>query len=127
MEKKKTKTTKKSMYSEYRKETQEYMNTIHQFLNNRYGSVQPEWVGSLQLLATNYDMCLNAKDNIKENGLIVTGRFGDKRNDAVIIFKDAQTQVFKLLQEFGLMTKSINHLEQPEDETEEDYINSLTQ
>jgi len=105
MKKKLTKeqTSDKEKYSQYKEETQEFMENVEKFLVKKYDKLQPEWQGQLNILATNYDMFLEAKRVIKHDGLSVLNRFGGvEKHPLVNVMKDCNIQIIKLCQNFGL-------------------------
>ena len=60
----------------YSSQTQKFMAEVEAFLKKKYNELQPHWEGQLQLLATNYDLFIKAKEQVNEDGMLVQNRMG---------------------------------------------------
>lgn len=97
------KTSNKEKYSQYKEETQEFMENVEKFLVKKYDKINPEWQAQLDILATNYDMFLEAKRVIQHDGLSILNRFGGvEKHPLVNVMKDCNIQIIKICQNFGL-------------------------
>lgn len=67
---------KANKYSEYREETQQFMTSVEKYLKQKYGKIESQWVGQLNMLATNYDLFILAKERVAQDGLMIPNRFG---------------------------------------------------
>ena len=109
----KTQKTRKTAqkYSEYTEATQAFMKAVEGHLKAKFGDIEPQWEGLLAMLATNYELFWDCKQKIKEDGLMVRNRFGSwEKNPLLKVQTDAQIQLVKLVNEFGISPKSIKNL-----------------
>lgn len=115
----------KKMYERYGEEVIKYMWSVHKFLLNKFGYISDEWFLSLQMLADNLNMFFKCRDQIAEDGIFIENKFGNMDKHPLIkVQNDAQIQIVKLLNEFGLSPKSVARLK-IEDTEEDDLLNSL--
>ena len=122
---KKVQTQSKKLYTEYSEEIQNYMYVIHKFLNKKFGNINDEWIPSLFMLADNLHIFNMCKEQIKKDGLMITDRFGVLvKHPLIKVQNDAQIQIVKLLQQFGLTPYAMGKLKQVEDEND-DLLNEL--
>lgn len=122
---KKCTTQSKKLYTEYSEEIQNYLWTIHKFLNKKFGAINDEWIPSLMMLADNLHIFNLCKEQIRKDGLMITDRFGTMvKHPLIKVQNDAQIQIVKLLNEFGLSPKAVGKLKQVEDEND-DLLNEL--
>ena len=107
-------------YKDYSTQTQKYLSSVEKFLKSKYGAVKDEWEQPLQMLANNVEMFNQCKDIIKRDGLIVVAKNGfPTKNAAILIQIEAQKQINKLLDSFGLTPKAaakINLVDEDNDE-----------
>lgn len=117
---------RKNKYSEYGKDTQQFMVAVEKHLMDKFNTIEMQWEGLLQMLATTYDLYMNCKEKIKEEGLLITNRFGGlEKNPLLKVQVDAQIQCLKMVQEFGISPKSIKNLSITNNDDEE-FLNALT-
>lgn len=110
-------TQAKKLYKEYSIEVQNYMWTVHSYLNKKFGSINDEWIMSLMMLADNLEMFVQCRKQIKETGLMITNRFNVlEKNPLIKVQNDAQIQIVKLLNEFALTPKSAEKIETKEED-----------
>ena len=84
------------------------MYVIHKFLNKKFGNINDEWIPSLSMLADNLHIFNLCKEQIRKDGLLITDRFNVLTKHPLIkVQNDAQIQIVKLLNEFGLSPKSV--------------------
>lgn len=115
-----------NLYKDYSDETQAFMFAIHKYLKSKFGTINDEWVGSLKMLAENYELFTKCSKIIKEQGILVTDRFGVLvKNPALKIQTDSQIQCVKLLNEFALTPKAAKLFKTDENEEADDYLNGL--
>ena len=123
----KTQKTRRSAqkYSDYTTATQAFMNAVESHLKAKFGTIEPQWEGLLNMLATNYELFWECKDKIKEDGLMIQNRFGGfDKNPLLKVQTDAQIQIIKLVNEFGISPKSIKNLNVATND-EDDFIDAL--
>ena len=110
----------KNSYKEFSVPTAKYLNAVEKFLTTKYGAVNDEWKQPLIMLANNVEMYYQCADIIKRDGLIVTAKNGyPSKNPAILIQIEAQKQINKLLDSFGLTPKAaakINLVGEDDDE-----------
>ena len=117
---------RKNKYSEYSKVTQSFMNAVENHLINKFGELETQWEGLLIMLATQYELFNQCKEQIKTDGLMVKNRFGGwDKHPLLKSMTDAQIQTIKMVQEFGISPKSIKGLGTT-DNNEDEFLNSLT-
>lgn len=122
---KKVVTQSKKLYTEYSEEIQNYMYVIHKFLNKKFGNINDEWIPTLTMLADNLYIFNLCKEQIRKDGLMITDRFNVLvKHPLIKVQNDAQIQIVKLLNEFGLTPKSVGKLKAEEDENN-DFLDSL--
>lgn len=110
----------KNNYRDYTTSTSKYMKSVEKFLEEKYGKVNDEWVQPLMILADNLDIFNECKKSIKEHGLMMTAKNGaPTKNPLIKVQTDAQVQIQKLLQEFGLTPKAQTRLQLVNDDDDE--------
>lgn len=109
------------IYSMYNNEVQTTMRYIHTYLIKKYKRIQNEWLPSLSMLADNFSIFYQCRDAIKVDGIMVTDRFGTLvKHPLLKCQNDAQIQIIKLLNEFGLTVKAAAKLNGDDVEEDED-------
>jgi P27 family predicted phage terminase small subunit len=117
---------KSKKYSEYSERTQKFMNAVEKHLQTKMGNVESQWDGVLAMLATNFELFWKCKETISEEGLMVKNRFGQWDKHPLLKSQmEAQIQVIKLVNEFGLSPKAVKNLTVIGD-NEDDFIEELT-
>ena len=112
---------KASKYSEYREETQQFMTSVEKYLKQKYGKIESQWVGQLNMLATNYDLFILAKERVAQDGLMIPNRFGTlEKHPMLKQITDTNHQIIKMVQEFGLSPNAKGKIKQPKDSKDED-------
>lgn len=101
----------KKIYKKYDKEVIEYMTNLIKRLESQYGKINEEWRISLDLIAFNYDIIRRCQIDIEKNGLEKTDDRGRlSKNPNILTCNQAQTNLFKLLNSFGLNLMSQSKL-----------------
>lgn len=125
-QKKTAKNTLAKKYINYSSQTQKFMAEVEAFLRKKYNELQPHWVGQLELLATNYDLFIKAKEQVNEDGLLVQNRMGGwDKHPLLTTIKDANIQVLKFISEFGLSPSSNGKIKEKSEENDFEIINGL--
>lgn len=99
----------KKLYKNYDKQVQEYMQNVIDCLKQDYKEIPTSWRISLDLIADNYAIYLQAKDNVMKEGLIRKDNHGRTfKNQSFPLMLNTEAMVIKLLSSFGLspMSKS---------------------
>lgn len=117
--------TKRNKYSEYGRETQQFMLAVEKHLIDKFGNINSEWEGVLSMLATQYQVFVDCKDRIREDGMMITDRFNSLiKHPLLKVETDAIIQCNKLVQEFGLSPKSLKGLS-IQNNNEDEFLNEL--
>lgn len=115
----------KKMYERYGEEVVKYMWSVHKFLLNKFGYINDEWFLSLQMLADNLNMFFQCREQIATDGIFVENKFGNMDKHPLIkVQNDAQIQIVKLLQQYGLTPHAVGKLKNTEDD-DNDLLNEL--
>lgn len=99
----------KTIYKDYDKRVQEYMQNVMDCLKQDYKDVPKSWRISLDLIADNYDIYLKARDNVMREGLIRKDNQGRTfKNQSFPLMNVAQQNIMRLMSSFALtpMSKS---------------------
>lgn len=109
--------------NDYSTKTLKYLQSVRKYLKEKYGKVAPEWEQPLELLGDNLELYQQCKDSIKNDGLLLMAKNGSyTKNPLIKVQLDAQIQITKLINEFGLSPKSaskINLVDEDDDELKE--------
>lgn len=113
-------------YKNYSEQTQKFMSEVEGFLKKKYNEIQPHWEGQLQLLATNYDLFIKAKEQVDIDGLLVQNRMGGwDKHPLLTTIKDANIQVIKLINEFGLSPSANGKIKEKTNDDDFEIISGL--
>lgn len=92
-----------SRYKKYDKRTQEWMSKMIKDLTDEIGTIPNSYVVQLDLMADAFNIYTQATEEIQQNGILITGRQGDKvKNPAVSLLNSSQLFISKLLGSFAL-------------------------
>lgn len=108
----------------YTVKTQDYIDTVKEYLTDTYGSVKPEWEAIIEMLAYNLDLLKECKKSIKDNGIY--DRTTGKKNPLLTTVKDLQATIIKQVQHLGLSPYAVGKIKNEAEDDTEDYIDSLT-
>jgi phage terminase small subunit len=109
----------KKIYKKYDKEVIDYMVNLIKRLETQYGQINEEWRISLDLIAFNYDIIRRCQIDIEKNGLEKLDDRGRlSKNPNILTCNQAQANLFKLLNSFGLNLMSKSKLKGVEDESD---------
>lgn len=110
------------MKEKYNEETQEFSKTIFNFLKKRYGDVPEMFNHSIKILLVNYNMWVEAKNDLMSRGSMIADDKGNlKKNPMMKVFLDTQVYILNQLREWGITPrslKSLNKNEEKEPETD---------
>ena len=116
----------KKIYKEYEKKVIEYMDNLIKRLTNQYGIVNEEWRVSLDLIAFNYDLICKCQDDLVKNGMDKENSRGVLvRNPSLSTINQAQCNLMRLLNSFGLNIASKSRLGKVEVDNDEALIDNL--
>lgn len=114
---------KRSKYEEYTEQTQQFMNAVEKYLKVKYGKIEAHWDGQLQLLASNYDLYILAQEQVRQDGLMLTNRFGGQDKHPMLKqMSDSNAQVIKLIHEFGLSPSALSKIKDNKEDKEEKLL-----
>ena len=115
----------KKNYEMYGEEVIAHMWAVHRFLLNKFGYISEEWHLSLQMLADNLNIFFQCRDRIKRDGIFVQTKIGQyDKHPLIKVQNDAQIQIVKLLQQYGLTPHAVGKLKNTEDD-DNDLLNEL--
>lgn len=98
-------------YTKYEEVIQEYMNQIVDSLIEKYGEVYPHYLISLDTLAMNVDIMLQAKKDFDQNGFHHKDFNGiQRKSGSVQAFNTAQNAALKIMTQFGLNPMSASRI-----------------
>lgn len=93
----------KKIYKDYDVKVQEYMQNVIDCLRQDYKEIPSSWRVSLDLIADNYAIYLEAKNNVLTQGLIRKDAHGRTfKNQSFPLMMNTQQILIKLLQSFAL-------------------------
>lgn len=89
-----------------RPDTVKYIREVVKSLNDKDAAL-PIDLGAISMLAENYNLFLEAGEQIASEGLLIYNSKGDQiKNPLIKVQTDAQIQAVKIMTEFGLTVKS---------------------
>lgn len=100
-------------------ETQKFMKDVVKELNARK-AIQNIDLGALRMLATSYEMYLQATDIMLEEGPVVMIKYEKAANPAQNIATKNYAQVMKIMTEYGLTVKSRGNIKSMKMDKEDD-------
>jgi P27 family predicted phage terminase small subunit len=100
-------------------ETQKFMRDVVKELNARK-AIQNIDLGALRMLATSYEMYLQATDIMLEEGPVVMIKYDKAANPAQNIATKNYAQVMKIMTEYGLTIKSRGSIKSLKSDKEKD-------
>ncbi len=116
----------KKIYKKYDKKVIEYMSNLIKRLESQYGQINEEWRVSLDLIAFNYDLIRKCQEDIEEKGLEKYDERGRlSKNPSISTVNQAQGNLFKLLNSFGLNLLSKSKIK--DGDIEDDGLDDLLQ
>lgn len=114
-------------YQNYKPIIQEYMSQIVDSLFDKYGEVYPYYLISLDTLAMNVDIMLQAKEIFDKEGFQHNDHQGvQRKSGAVQAFNTAQQAALKIMNQFGLNPMSASRIKDNKTERNtKNYLESL--
>ena len=116
------------MNNNFTQETQEYINSIEEYLISTYGCIKDSWKPLIKMIGTEYDLYLVSQQAIKNNGILIQTNKGMVSNPAIKVSHDSLIQIQKLVQELGISPKIEIKLKTSnlQNEQEDDFLDNLT-
>lgn len=107
-----------------KRETKKIIDSINNYLIEKYGEVKPEWHTIIYLLGDNLDLYKECRDSIRQNGIydITTA----KKNPLLSTCKDLQATIMKQIQHLGLSPYAVSKIKDSVEDDSEDFVESLT-
>lgn len=100
-------------YADYNPVVKTYMKSLYNRLIDQYGKIDDEWSASLDLIAFNYEIIQQCKRDLLKNGIEKADSRGRlSRNPSVAVNNQAQANLLKLLNSFGLNLMSKSKIKQ---------------
>ncbi len=106
-----------------KKEIKEYIQSVEDYLHDKYGHVNDEWKAILYLLQDNLTLYEECKESIKENGIY--DKQSGRKNPLLSTMKDLQATILKQVQHLGLSPYASSKIKQEENDDSDDFINNL--
>lgn len=106
-----------------KKEIKEYIQSVEDYLHDKYGHVNDEWKAILYLLKDNLTLYEECKESIKENGIY--DKQSGRKNPLLSTMKDLQATILKQVQHLGLSPYASSKIKQEENDDSDDFINNL--
>ena len=104
----------------YSTNTIKYITNVKKYLKEKYGKVNNEWETILEILADNLELYQQCREGIKKDGLLLVAKNGAMtRNPLIKTQLDAQIQINKLLDSFGLTPKAAAKINLTNEDDEE--------
>ena len=114
-------------YQKYNEEIQGYMSDIVDSLIDKYGEVYPHYRLSLDTLAMNLDIMMQAKKIFDEKGFQQQDANGvQRKSGAVQAFNTAQQAALKIMSQFGLNPMAASKIKDNKtDRDTQEYLSDL--
>lgn len=104
--------------------TKKIIDSINNYLTEKYGEVKPEWATIMYLLGDNLDLYKECRESIRRNGIYDSTTA--KKNPLLSTCKDLQATILKQIQHLGLSPYAASKIKDAVEDDTEDYIESLT-
>ena len=108
----------------YTRVTREYMQEVVNYLEQKYGSVPPEWDGILTMYADNIELYKKCKHTLNQEG-IYSSQTG-KKNPLLITIKDLQASMLQQIKQLGISPYAQSKITCSVEDDEDDFIDKLT-
>lgn len=102
--------------------TIQIMNQIEGYLKDKYGEYRTEWELIFIMLADSLEIYYNCMKQLKGADLVTDRGW---RNPLLVIQKDTQTQIFKLIQQLGISPWSESKIKMTMEDDTDDFIETL--
>lgn len=108
-----------------KKEIKLYIESVREYLINRYGSLKPEWECIIMLLKDYIIRYIQVRESINDNGIydINTGR----KNPLLTTEKDIIASILKLSQKLGVSPWDLSKIKDEKEDDADSFIESLTE
>ena len=106
-----------------KKEIKDYIQSVENYLQERYGQVNDEWKAIIYLLHDNLLLYEECKQSIKDNGLY--DKQSGRKNPLIATLKDLQATIMKQIQHLGISPYAASKIKQDENDDTDDFINNL--
>lgn len=110
-------------------ETEEYINTVIEYLTSKFGELKPVWMRMIDLLGEQNDMYLLAREDVMKNGISVQTSRGMIQSPSIRSMHQAAVQIQKIANSLGITPNSSIKLKMQspgQEEDEEDFLDALT-
>ena len=103
-----------------KKEIKEYIQSVENYLKEKYGHVNEEWKAILYLLKDNLTLYEECKESIKENGIY--DKQSGRKNPLLSTMKDLQATILKEVQHLGLSPYASTKIKMEENGEEDELL-----
>ena len=103
-----------------KKEIKEYIQSVENYLKEKYGHVNEEWKAILYLLKDNLTLYEECKESIKENGIY--DKQSGRKNPLLSTCKDLQATILKEVQHLGISPYSSSKIKMEEIGEEDELL-----
>ena len=103
-----------------KKEIKEYIQSVEDYLKEKYGHVNDEWKAILYLLKDNLTLYEECKESIKENGIY--DKQSGRKNPLLSTMKDLQATILKEVQHLGISPYSSSKIKMEENVEEDELL-----
>lgn len=110
-------------------ETDEYVQTVIDYLTEKFGEVKPVWMRLITLLGQENDMYLLAKQDVEDNGISIQTSRGMIQSPSLKSMHQSAVQIQKIANSLGITPNSSIKLKMQspgQEEDEEDFLDALT-
>ena len=107
-----------------KKEIKLYIESVREYLINRYGSLKPEWECIIMLLKDYIIRYIQVRESINDNGIYDTNT--GRKNPLLTTEKDIIASILKLSQKLGVSPWDLSKIKDDKEDDTEDYLNELT-
>ena len=104
--------------------TKKIIDSINNYLTEKYGEVKPEWATIMYLLGDNLDLYKECRESIRKNGIYDINTA--KKNPLLSTCKDLQATIMKQIQHLGLSPYAASKIKESVEDDTEDFIEALT-
>lgn len=108
----------------YSKDTTSYIQSVIDYLKEKYGEVKPEWMALIMMLSDNLQLYKDCLKSIKENGIYDAST--GKKNPLLTTVKDIQSTILKLCQKLGVSPWDASKIKLADDDDTDEYLEDLT-
>lgn len=107
-----------------KKEIKLYIESVREYLINKYGSLKPEWECIIMLLKDYIIRYIQVRESINVNGIY--DKNTSRKNPLLTTEKDIIASILKLSQKLGISPWDLSKIKTEVEDDTDDYIRNLT-